>query len=355
MHFSYGGGMNYGLPVPYTTQITPSLSNGAQIHISGTPTGSRFEINLKSYQNDVVLHVNPRFDDGAIILNNAPQGNWGTEERHALPFHRGARFTMVILATDRSFKIAVNNGHVCEFYHRSPMHLAQQVEIKGDVTLESVQVYPGTGPMGFPPMGGDMAFAPPSFPSAFGGNPGFCPPPPSAQSAFGGGMGYCPPPPSSQSTFGGFTPGFGSPSAPPSMPTTGIPSIQSCRINTGSRIFVQGFIPVGANRFELNLLQGYSDGDDIAFHFNPRFDTRTIVKNHRRNGQWGQEENQPFPHHMPLAPGAPIHLQISCQMDKYTIFMNNHLIAEFYHKIPPGSVMALQYKGDITITSVGQM
>jgi hypothetical protein len=99
----------------------------------------------------------------------------------------------------------------------------------------------------------------------------------------------------------------------------GVPSIQSCRIHTGSRIFVRGFIAPGAKRFELNLLQGYNDGDDIAFHFNPRFDSRQIVKNHRRNGQWGQEENQPFPSHMPLIPGAPVDLQIACHHDKYTV------------------------------------
>jgi len=98
-----------------------------------------------------------------------------------------------------------------------------------------------------------------------------------------------------------------------------VPSIQSCRIHIGSRIFVQGLIPLGSNRFELNLLQGYSDGDDIAFHFNPRFDSRTIVKNHRQNGQWGQEENQPFPQYMPLIPGSPIDLQIACHHDKYTV------------------------------------
>lgn len=98
-----------------------------------------------------------------------------------------------------------------------------------------------------------------------------------------------------------------------------MPSIQSCRIHTGSRIFVRGVIPVGANRFEINLLEGFSDTDDIAFHFNPRFDSRQIVKNHRQNGQWGQEENQPFPSYMPLIQGSPIDLQISCERDRYTV------------------------------------
>ncbi len=100
---------------------------------------------------------------------------------------------------------------------------------------------------------------------------------------------------------------------------SGIPTIQSCDIHTGSRIFIRGHIHPHAKRFEINFLQGYNDGDDIAFHFNPRFDVRTIVKNHRRNGQWGSEENQPFPPHMPLMAGAHIDLQITCQPDRYTV------------------------------------
>lgn len=184
------------------------------------------------------------------------------------------------------------------------MHLAQMVEVKGDVTLDSVQVFPGQGAMGFPPAMG-MGFAPP--PPSFGGDMGFCPPPP--QPSYGGG-------------FGG---GHGFPSAPPppyggsAFPGGSVPSIHSCHLHPGSHIFVRGTIHPGAKRFELNLLQGHSDGDDIAFHFNPRFDSRTIVKNHRRHGQWGSEENQPFPAYMPLAPGATIDLQIICQYDKYTV------------------------------------
>ncbi|CAF0886370.1 unnamed protein product [Rotaria sordida] len=336
MFSNFSGPTGFGLPVPYQTPISPTLSVGTQIHVSGTPTGSRFEVNLKNYQDDIVLHFNPRFDDQALVLNSAQRGAWGQEERHSLPMQRGIRFTLVIMVTNNGFNIAVNNSHFCEYHQRAPMHLAQLVEVKGDISLESVQVYSGGmgNPMGFPSMGGNMQFGQPSF-----GQPSF------GQPSFGG----------------GFNTGFGFPSAPPVVATPsfpmggGVPSIQSCRIQTGSRIFVRGYIPPGANRFELNLLQGYTDGDDIAFHFNPRFDVRTIVKNHRRNGQWGQEENQPFPSYMPLMPGTQIDLQITCNPDKYTVYMNNHLIAEFYHKIPPGYVMALQYKGDITITGVGQL
>ncbi|UJR20693.1 hypothetical protein I4U23_023814 [Adineta vaga] len=329
-HMSFHTGFGLSVPYqPYQTQIIPSLSNGTQIRVSGTPTGNRFEINLKNHQDDIVLHFNSRFDDRALVLNSAQRGSWGQEERHSLPFHQGMRFTLVITATDRSFRISVNNSHVCEFYQRTPMNLAQLVEVKGDIKLDSVQVTPAAfgsafnSPVNFPQMGMNMPF-------------GQLP-----QASF---------------NIGGLNIGFGTPVAPiPSFSTGGVPSIQSCRIHPGSRIFVRGSIPSSAKRFELNLLQGHNDNDDIAFHFNPRFDTRQIVKNHRLHGQWGHEENQPFPTYMPLTPGTQIDLQISCNHDRYTIYMNNQLIAEYFHKTPPGSVMALQYKGDITVTSVGQM
>lgn len=67
------------------------------------------------------------------------------------------------------------------------MYLANLVEVKGDISLESVQVYPGGmgTSMNFPSMGVNMSFGPPS------------------QAPFGGGLNV----------------GFGFPSAPSVVPT----------------------------------------------------------------------------------------------------------------------------------------
>lgn len=70
---------------------------------------------------------------------------------------------------------------VCEFRLRTPMHLAQLVEVKGDIKLDSVQVTPGmfgnafNTPMGFPQMGMSAPFGQPGQASfSFGGvNIGF--------------------------------------------------------------------------------------------------------------------------------------------------------------------------------------
>ena len=80
------------------------------------------------------------------------------------------------------------------------MYSAQSVQVKGDISLESVQVYAGGmgGSMGFPQMGGAMGFP------QMGGAMNF--------PQMGMNMPYVQPP---QPSFGGgFNVGFGQPSAP---------------------------------------------------------------------------------------------------------------------------------------------
>lgn len=74
--------------------------------------------------------------------------------------------------------------HLCEFYQRIPMYIAQLVEVKGNINLESCQVFGGGmgAPFGFSQTGANAPFGQPSF---------------------GGGMNM----------------GFGFPSAPSPMPT----------------------------------------------------------------------------------------------------------------------------------------
>ncbi len=68
----------------------------------------------------------------------------------------------------------MNNAHLCDFHQRMPMSQAQSLEIKGDVTLNSAQVFPGGmgGSMGFPQIGMVVPNVQPIQP-AFGGNVSF--------------------------------------------------------------------------------------------------------------------------------------------------------------------------------------
>lgn len=50
------------------------LAAGSLEHLTGRSSiciySHRFEVNLKNYQDDIVLHVNPRLDDNALVLNS---------------------------------------------------------------------------------------------------------------------------------------------------------------------------------------------------------------------------------------------------------------------------------------------
>lgn len=131
--------------VPYETFISPAITYGTQVHVYGTGYGDRFEVNLANRRGDVVLHVNPRFDQNELVLNSAPNGNWGGEVRAPLGMTRGHPFSMIIMVTQQCFKVAINNQHRADFQHRMPLNAAELVTIKGDVNLTHVQVYPGVG------------------------------------------------------------------------------------------------------------------------------------------------------------------------------------------------------------------
>ncbi|XP_017263883.1 lectin, galactoside-binding, soluble, 2b [Kryptolebias marmoratus] len=75
------------------------------------------------------------------------------------------------------------------------------------------------------------------------------------------------------------------------------------------------------NSFAINI--GH-DSENIAMHFNPRFDSNAIVCNHLSGGSWGDEQREGF---LPFTRGE------EC---KFYINFNNE---QFYIKLPDGSMM----------------
>jgi len=60
---------------------------------------------LANNRGDIVLHVNPRVTEHQLVLNSAPGGNWGGEERKPLNMARGQPFTLIIMVTEQGFKV----------------------------------------------------------------------------------------------------------------------------------------------------------------------------------------------------------------------------------------------------------
>ncbi|XP_040496967.1 galectin-9 isoform X4 [Ursus maritimus] len=77
-------------------------------------------------------------------------------------------------------------------------------------------------------------------------------------------------------------------------------------LQDGLKITIKGTVLYcSGTRFAVNFHSGYGD-NDIAFHFNPRFEEGGyVVCNTKQNGSWGPEERKM---HMPFQMGNPFEL-----------------------------------------------
>ncbi|XP_068766503.1 galectin-4-like isoform X5 [Struthio camelus] len=134
---------NPSVPFQVALPKTPS-AQPRPITIVGSvhPRANRFHVNLRSsISGNVVLHINPRLREAALVRNTQRHGQWGTEERHCttMPFGAGQPFQMEIRTQSHGYQVSVNGQHVFDYRHRLPPGEVDQLEIAGDVTLACVQ------------------------------------------------------------------------------------------------------------------------------------------------------------------------------------------------------------------------
>ncbi|XP_054565365.1 galectin-9B-like [Eptesicus fuscus] len=131
-------------PIPFFTSIPGGLYPSKGITISGTvlPYAQRFHINLRS-GNDIAFHMNPRFNENAVVRNTQTNNCWGPEERgltRNMPFVRGQAFLVWIKCEGHCLKVAVDGQHLFDYYHRlTNLPAINNLEVGGDVQLTLVQ------------------------------------------------------------------------------------------------------------------------------------------------------------------------------------------------------------------------
>ncbi|KAF4089826.1 hypothetical protein AMELA_G00042600 [Ameiurus melas] len=252
--------------------------------------------------------------------------------------------------------------------------------------------WPGAAPGGpnLPPTGGPVAPAPgapgqfPSMPSAPGGYPtgpgmpgqlpaapgqfpGMYPSPPGAPQApypnmpyqgnmYGpGGPGHFPPttgysggafPPLPSGAWGQPTGPYGGPSAPGGM----LPVPYDLPLHAGILprllITIVGEPVPGGQRFQVDFMKG----EDIVFHFNPRFSEQTIVRNSNLSGYWGPEEREGG---FPFIQGRQFELKILVEEDVYKVAVDGVHVLEYEHRSGGmDQVTLLRVYGDVTLYSV---
>lgn len=117
----------------------------AEVHQRHIGSNFRFSVNLHSgsaqlneHMGSVPLHVNPRFDEGKIVLNSYQGGQWGEEERVKNPFTVGEPFDLRIRVHDDKYEISANQKEIAEFKHRFPLKTVDHISIDGGVSLKGV-------------------------------------------------------------------------------------------------------------------------------------------------------------------------------------------------------------------------
>ncbi|XP_075360010.1 galectin-3 isoform X2 [Mycteria americana] len=222
-------------------------------------------------------------------------------------------------------------------------------------------------PGGFPAYPGPPGTYPgsPAAPGTYPGAPG---PYPGAAGPYPGGPGGPGPYPGAPGAFPGAPAGPGpypAPGHPPSGPGFGPPPPQGgpappmkvpfeLPLQSGLvprlLITITGTVNPNPNRFSLD----FKKGNDIAFHFNPRFkedNRKVIVCNSMFQDTWGKEERTaPW---FPFEAGKPFKLQILCEVDHFKVAVDDaHLLQYNFREKKLNEITRLCIAGDITLTSV---
>ena len=127
-------------------------------------------------------------------------------------------------------------------------------------------------------------------------------------------------------------------------------------LRPGLLISITGHPSAGAKRFEVNFVVGQTIdpynglNSDIAFHFNPRFSQKQVIRNARQIMIWGKEEV--LPHHMPLTVGSPFELLFLIEQTGFKVAVNGKHFIEFKHRIPLTAANLLHVTGDVVLDRI---
>nr|XP_054758650.1 galectin-8-like isoform X1 [Lytechinus pictus]XP_054758651.1 galectin-8-like isoform X1 [Lytechinus pictus] len=297
--------------VPYVSSIFGgSMAPGKMIFIQGfVPAGAdRFHINLqcgtsKNPRSDIALHFNPRFGANVCVRNTLKNQQWGAEERGQshFPFAFNQNFEIIILCEANQFKVAVNGQHFLEYNHRvKNLKRIDTIAIDGKVNIHSVRFQGqaagyihGSGSTVNPYMKSTTANQPMPYTGAI---------------------------------VGGMTP--------------------------GRLVFISGKVRANPDRFHVNLQcgAGVSPRPDIAFHFNPRFQAQTVVRNTLRSQSWGSEERNAS--YFPFAPNGFFELIIMCDANGYKVAVNGQHYLDYAHRIACQNVNTLVIDGAVDVHQI---
>ncbi|KAL7852417.1 hypothetical protein SRHO_G00182020 [Serrasalmus rhombeus] len=298
--------------IPYMGTIPGGLRPGMALYFQGVvnPDANEFFINHKlgpKDGDDVAFHFNPRVNK--LVRDSFRNGKWeGPEETQWCPFVRGSAFDIFIVVKADGYEAYVNGQRNCFFKHRMPVEKVTTLHIKGDVFMNTI---------GYVADWSTSTFGKEQSPGV------------------------------SRGKFSKIQLGVPYPVCYPALPYEGP---LSGGLKTGMALFFQGVVPSDSDSFTINLKTGQRSVDDIAFHFNSRVGTPSVVCNTFRNGQW---QNQEVTSGGPFVKGGAFDLFMVVKPEGYEVIVNGYVYCMFWHRMPVESVSALNICGDIFMTNFG--
>ncbi|XP_029944931.1 beta-galactoside-binding lectin [Salarias fasciatus] len=124
-----------------------SFKVGQTLTVVGVPTpdSTNFAINIGNDDQEITMHINPRFnahgDENTVVCNSYQGGNWCEEHREGgFPFRQGEEFTVIIEFTPAEFVVTLSDGSAIHFPNRIGAEKYSVLNFDGDVRITSLQI-----------------------------------------------------------------------------------------------------------------------------------------------------------------------------------------------------------------------
>ncbi|XP_023604210.1 galectin-9B-like isoform X1 [Myotis lucifugus] len=121
-------------------------------------------------------------------------------------------------------------------------------------------------------------------------------------------------------------------------------------LKDGHQVTVKGtFLQSYGTRFAVNFQTGFSD-NDIAFHFNPRFEEGGyVVCNTKQKGRWGQEVRM-TPN--PFKIGIPFEISFLVENSGFQVVVNGKDFTKYTQDVPLHLVDTISFTGGVEVTQI---
>jgi hypothetical protein len=114
----------------------------------------------------------------------------------------------------------------------------------------------------------------------------------------------------------------------------------------GKRLFVSGMPEKKVKQFSINLL---TTAGEVAFHCNPRFSEKHVVRNSQIGGAWGAEESEGK---FPFEKDTGFDIIVVNEPYAYQVFVNGNHFCAFAHRTDPNTIRGLKIEGDVELQGV---